>query len=233
MRIALPQEAVQVPLQRPDEAVRAFAAIMAKLRDAPDGSAGDLEAAAAEAVETAIRAGAFLMAVLAPPGCGAALLTGVMLAVPDGWDADSAEQLRESLENVGGPDVRETATMQTGIGIAVIANRVPGVEQARARKPMTLQLQALIPEPGQPRMLLLTLAAPQTLGWDRHQELFAHIVASAGPTDPADLAVPEPAHAPEPEPVPETPVEQAKPAPARRRPAPVEDDSFENITYQL
>jgi hypothetical protein len=221
MRIALPEEAVQVPLQRHDEAVRTFAAIMARLRDAPDGSAGDLEAAAAEAVETAVRGGAFLMAVLAPPGCGAALLTGVMLDVPDGWDADSAEQLRESLENVGGPDVRETATMRTGLGLAVIANRVPGVEQARARKPMTLQLQALIPEPGQPRMLLLTLAAPQVLGWDRHQALFARIVASAQPSEPAA------------EPAAETPVEQPEPAPARRRPAPVEDETFENITYQL
>ncbi|TDP97573.1 hypothetical protein [Labedaea rhizosphaerae] len=231
MRIALPAEAVQVPLQRHDEAVRTFAAIMAKLRDAPDGSSGDLEAAAAEAVETAVRGGAFLMAVLAPPGCGAALLTGVMLDVPDGWDADStdsAEQLRESLENVGGPDVRETATMRTGLGLAVIANRVPGVEQARARKPMTLQLQALIPEPGQPRMLLLTLAAPQTLGWDRHQALFAAIVASAQPDRAADPAT-DPAR----EPAAETPVEQPKPAPARRRPAPVEDETFENITYQL
>lgn len=222
MRIALPEEALQVPLQRPEEAVRTFAAIMAKLRDAPEGSTGDLEAAAAEAVETATRAGAFLMAVLAPPGCGAALLTGVMLDVPDGWDADSAEQLRQSLEDVGGPDVRETATLQTGIGLAVIANRAPGVEHARARRPMTLQLQALIPEPGAARMLLLTLAAPQTLGWDRHQELFAEIVTSAKPTDPA---VPEPA--------PETPAEQPEPAAARRRPAPVADDSFENITYQL
>jgi hypothetical protein len=225
MRIALPEEAIQVPLQRPEEAVRTFAGIMAKLRDAPEGSTGDLESAAAEAVETAVRGGAFLMAVLAPPGCGAALLTGVMLDVPDGWDGDSAEQLRESLENVGGPDVRETAIMSTGIGLAVIANRVPGVEQARARKPMTLQLQALIPEPGQPRMLLLTLAAPQTLGWDRHQALFAAIVASAQPLDPATVV-----DAP---PVEEIPAEQPKPASPRRRPASAEDDSFENITYQL
>jgi hypothetical protein len=221
MRIALPQEAVQVPLERPDEAVRTFAGIMAKLRDAPDGSSGDLEAAAAEAVETAVRGGAFLMAVLAPPGCGAALLTGVMLEVPDGWDADSAEQLRDSLENIGGPDVRETATMQTGIGIAVLAHRVPGVEQARQRRPLTLQLQALIPEPGQQRMLLLTLAAPQTLGWDRHQELFAAIVVSARPDAAAPDVPPEPA------------AEQPEPVPARPRRAPAEDESFENITYQI
>jgi hypothetical protein len=87
--------------------------------------------------------------------------------------------LRDSMEDVGGPDVRETVTVDTGLGPAVVVQRIPGVEQARARLPLTLQLQAFLPEPGTGRMLLLTLACPASTGWAAHQALFGELVASA------------------------------------------------------
>jgi len=93
--------------------------------------------------------------------------------------ADTAERLRDSLDDVGGPDVRETITLDTGLGPAVIVHRVPGVEQHREGGPLALQLQAFVPEPGTGRMLLLTLASPSPHGWPTHQLLFAHLVASA------------------------------------------------------
>jgi hypothetical protein len=117
------------------------------------------------------------------------------------------------MEDVGGPDVRETVPIETGLGTAVVAQRVPGVEQGRERRALTVQLQAFIPEPGSGRMLLLTLACPSTHGWPAHQELFARLVGSAQ----ADGA---------PEPAPE-------PVAARRRAAPAEEESFEERTYQL
>src|ERR1700741_4693071 len=58
------------------------------------------------------------------------------------------DALRDAMEDVGGPDVRETVALETGLGMAVMAQRVPGVEQARERRALTVQLPAVIPQPG-------------------------------------------------------------------------------------
>ncbi|MGH3760163.1 hypothetical protein [Actinophytocola sp.] len=213
MRLAIPDTVRRIPIDNPPQAIREFAAILGELRDLP-ASAADLEPIATEAVETALREGAFLMAVVTPPDAAPAMLTGVVVEVPPSWDPDTAESLRDAMEDVGGPDVRETVALETGLGTAVVAQRVPGVEQARERRAMTVQLQAFIPEPASGRMLLLTLACPSTHGWSTHQELFARLVTSArGDDDVAPPAEPEPTPA--------------------RRPAPVEEESFEAHTYQL
>lgn len=194
MRIAFPDEIRRVPIDDPQQAVRELTAILGELRD---GTAADLEPIASEAVETAAREGAVLMAVVAPPDAAPAMLTAVVLAVPPTWDLDTAESLRDALEDVGGPDVRETASLETGIGPAVLVQRVPGVEQARERRVLTVQLQAFIPDPGSGRMLLLTLACPSVHGWTAHQELFASLVASARPDDDRIPADQPPEEAPE------------------------------------
>lgn len=216
MRLAIPDTVRRIPIDNPPLAVRELAALLGELRDVPSGHrsvAADLEPVASEAVETATREGAFLMAVVTPPGAMPAMLTGVVLEVPPTWNPDTAESLRDAMEDVGGPDVRETVTLETGLGPAVVAQRVPGPEQARERRALTVQLQAFIPEPGTGRMLLLTLACPSTEGWSHHQELFARLIISAQP----DSANPQPA-------VPSGPA-----APA----FPVEDESFEARTYQV
>ncbi len=223
MRLAIPDTVRRIPVDDPPRAIREFAAILGELRDLP-ASAADLEPIASEAVETALREGAFLMAVVTPPDAAPAVLTGVVLEVPPSWDPDTAESLRDAMEDVGGPDVRETVALETGLGPAVIAQRVPGVEQARERRALTIQLQAFIPEPGSGRMLLLTLACPSTHGWAAHQELFARLVTSAQADDAPD--VPDMPEAPEPAPVP------AGAGRSRRR-EPVEEESFEEHTYQL
>ncbi|MPZ80278.1 MAG: hypothetical protein GEV28_07735 [Actinophytocola sp.] len=220
MRLAIPDTVHRIPLDQPERAIREFAALMGALRDLP-ASAADLEPIATEAVETARREGAFLMAVVTPPDAAPAVLTGVVLEVPQAWDPDTAESLRDAMEDVGGPDVRETVALETGLGPAVVAQRIPGVEQARERRALTLQLQAFVPEPGSGRMLLLTLACPSTHGWPAHQELFARLVTSARPDDAHE-------HGSTPEPV-------------RRRPAPAVDrtgdqagdESFEEHTYRV
>lgn len=189
MRLAVPDTVRSLPLEQPQRAVQEFATIIGELRDAPDGAAADLEAVATEAIDAALAGGAFMMAVVTPPDAAPALLTGTVLEVPPSWSAGTAEQLRDSLDDVGGPDVRETITVDTGLGPAVIVHRVPGREQARERRPLALQLQAFIPEPGTGRMLLLTLASPSPEGWPVHQLLFAQLVASAQATPdlpPAD-----------------------------------------------
>ncbi len=206
MRLAMPDTVRRIPIEDPPSAIREFAAILGELRDLP--AAADLEPVATEAVETALREGAFLMAVVTPPDAAPAVLTGVVLEVPPRWDADTAESLRDAMEDVGGPDVRETVALETGLGTAVVAQRVPGVEQARERRALTVQLQAFVPEPGTGRMLLLTLACPSTHGWTAHQELFARLVVSARADDTPD----------------DTPV---------RAPAATEEDSFEARTYRL
>jgi hypothetical protein len=217
MRLAIPDTVRRIPIDNPPQAIREFAAILGELRDLP-AAAADLEPIATEAVETAVREGAFLMAVVTPPDAAPAVLTGVVIEVPPTWDPDTAESLRDAMEDVGGPDVRETVALETGLGTAIVAQRVPGVEQARERRALTVQLQAFVPEPGSGRMLLLTLACPSTHGWSVHQELFASLVVSARADD-----APEPAAGPEPE--------SAEPA-RRRRAAPVEE-SFEERTYQV
>jgi hypothetical protein len=174
--VDLPDTVWRLPLDHPDLAVQEYAGLVGRLRGLSTGRA-DLEALATEAVETAVAEGAVLMAIVAPPDAAPAVLTGVVLDRPPGWDADTAAALRDSLEDVGGPDVRETLVVGTALGPAVIAQRVPGVEQVRARRPLTLQLQAFIAVGDQ--LLLLTLASPSEFGWDTHQLLFGQVVASA------------------------------------------------------
>jgi hypothetical protein len=166
-----PDTVWRLPLDEPDLAIKEYAAIVDQLRGGT-GSYVDLEAAATEAVDTALRAGALLFAVVAPPDADPAIMTAVPL---DSTESDP-EALRDSVENVGGPDVRETLVVDTALGPAVIAQRIPGVEQARARRPLTLQLQAFIPAEVQ---LLLTLASTSARGWDAHQWLFSQVVRSA------------------------------------------------------
>lgn len=179
----MPDTVRRLPLEHPALAIQEYAAIVGELRGVTGGAA-DLEAIATEAVDLAVREGAVLMAVVVPPDAAPAVLTGVALDVPAGWDPDTAETLRDAVEDVGGPDVRETVVVETGLGPAVLAQRVPGVEQARARRPLALQLQAFLPEPDSGRMLLLTLACPVADGWAVHQELFWRIVSSAGGPPP-------------------------------------------------
>lgn len=180
IQLSMPDTVHRLPLERPEQAVREYAQIIRELRDAPAGAA-DLEVIATEAVETALRRGAVLLAVVRPPMAAPAVLTGVPLDAPRGWDTDSPCALREAMEDMGGPDVRGTVTLDTGLGPAVIAQRLPGAEQARDRRPLTLQLQAFVLDQDAGRMLLLTLASPRPRGWDIHQALFAGVVASAAP----------------------------------------------------
>lgn len=181
--LAMPPWAHRLPLDRPAVAVREYATLVASLRDS---SAIDLEGLATEAVETALDAGAVLLAVVAAPDAAPAVLTGVPL------DATcEAAVLRDSMEDVGGPDVRETVVLDTGCGPAVVAQRVPGAEQVRSRRPLALQLQAFVPDPGTGRTLLLTLACPSDRGWLTHQLLFGQMVTSATPDQPKPADEPE------------------------------------------
>src|SRR3954462_14939424 len=77
----MPDTVRRLPLDRPELAVREYAAIVAELRHEVTGAA-DLEALATEAVELARAAGATLMAVVAPPDAPPALRTGTLLALP-------------------------------------------------------------------------------------------------------------------------------------------------------
>jgi hypothetical protein len=203
--IDLPDTVWRLPLEDPDLAVREYAALADRLRGGT-GAHADLEAAATEAVDTALQAGALLLAVVAPPNAAPAVLTLTpasrapstresrvqhpRVALP--WDA---EALRDSVENVGGPDVRETLVVETDLGPTVIAQRVPGPEQARAGRPLALQLQAFIPADVH---LLLTLACGSAHGWEAHQLMFCQVVRSL-----------------------------------RAAPAPEDEESFENHTYRL
>jgi hypothetical protein len=184
--VDMPDTVWRLPLDHPGLAVQEYAALVGQLRGVTHGLA-DLEAMATEAVETALREGAVLMALVTPPDAAPAVLTGVVLDAPIGWDPDTAETLRDSMEDVGGPDVRETLVVDTALGPAVIAQRVPGVEQARERRPLALQLQGFVPAGD--RLLLLTLACPATRGWASHQLLFGRIVASARDGEPPSVII--------------------------------------------
>lgn len=187
MRLAMPDWVRRLPLDRPDLAVQEYAEIVASLRDAPTI---DLEGLATEAVESALDAGAVLLAVVTAPDAAPAVLTGIPLDATCG--PETAAVLRDSMEDVGGPDVRETVVLDTGCGPVVIAQRVPGVEQARSRRPLALQLQAFVPDPDTGRTLLLTLACPSSRGWLSHQLLFGQMVCSATPDEPVHVpAAPE------------------------------------------
>jgi hypothetical protein len=74
----LPDTVWRLPLDDPALAVQEYAAIADQLRGGT-GSTADLESAATEAVDTALKAGALLLAVVAPPNAAPAILTAVRL----------------------------------------------------------------------------------------------------------------------------------------------------------
>lgn len=187
MRIAMPDTVRRLPLDRPRQAVAEFSEIVAGLSDAPTSGA-DLEAMATEAVDLVLDADgtAVLLAVVTQPDAAPALLAGVLMDVPSEWDSSVVVSLRDAVVDAGGPDVRDSTTIDTELGRAVVVQRVPGREQVRDRRPLTLQLQAFVPWPGTGRLLLLTLACPSAHGWAEHQRLFGGIVASAGWPRPGD-----------------------------------------------
>lgn len=194
VRLAMPDSVRRLPVDDPEAAAAELAAILAEAPGRTERLAGDLLPMAAEAVEHALTTGAIFLAVVPTPGSTApAVLTGVPVGAPSGNRQDRADALRDALENVGGPDVRETVTLDTAVGPVAVAQRMPGPEQQRAGRPLTLQLQAFIPEPGTGAMLLLTLASTTGNGWSEHQALFARMVGSAHTDELPPRTAPPPA----------------------------------------
>lgn len=171
MIMDFPDTVWRLSLTHPALAVQEYADLVGRLRGV--GGRADLEALATEAVETAVAAGAELLALVIAPDAAPAVLTAVVLA----GGADDPAVFRDAVENVGGPDVRETMVLDTALGPAVVAQRVPGVEQVRARRPLALQLQAFVPAGD--RTVVLTLACPSDHGWAAHQLMFCQVVRSA------------------------------------------------------
>lgn len=206
VQLMMPECVREVPLGDPAAAIVELGRIVAELRGDADGLPDLATQLATESVENAVATGARLLAMVTPDNAAPAVLTGVPIAAPPWGREDSTEKLQDSLEDVGGPDVRETLALDTAVGQVVIAERRPGREQARDGKQLTLQLQAFIPEPGTRGMLLLTLACPSAHGWAEHEAMFTRIAASA--------------HVPGAQ-------ETRRPA----APRPVDEESFEHRTY--
>jgi len=239
MRVAMPDTVRRLPLDRPRQAVVELTEIVAGLRDAPT-SAADLEALATEAVELVLDnadGSAVLLAVVTHPDAAPALLTGVLMEVPGEWDSSVVMSLRDAVLDAGGPDVRDSTTIDTELGRAVVVQRVPGPEQVRDRRPLTLQLQAFVPWPGTGQLLLLTLACPSSYGWTEHQRLLGGIVASAGWPRPGDEGYAEYDEPAGPD-LGTAPVPTARSGDGAARRGTREDDhtaedSFETHTYRL
>lgn len=213
LRLAIPDSVRRLPLHAVESATAELAAILAEAPRRAERLSGDLTSMAAEAVEHAVSMGAVLLAAVPTSGAIApALLTGVPVAAPRAERDEVSDVLRAAVADHGGPDVRETFILGTAVGPVVVAHRVPGPEQQRAGRPLTLQLQAFIPEPGTAGMLVLTLASTTGEGWTEHQKLFGRIVASLHADD-----TPQPA-------------EPVRPARVPRH-AEADDESFENRTY--
>lgn len=213
--VAMPEWVRPIPLGSPELAKGELVELIGRARGMSAGAAIDLEPLAEEAVDGAYRNGAFLLAMVTPPGAHPAVLTGVAIDFPIEWTHSEleAELLREVVEDSGGPDVRETMVLDTPVGKAVVVQRVPGREQLRAREQHTVQLQGMVVDPETGDMLLLTLACPSVHGWDKHQQLFLTLMASVS-TDP-------------------NPVEQLK-ASRQPHPAPADDDGiFQPETFRV
>lgn len=191
MLLPLPVAVHPLPLDQPELAISELAEIIADIRDLPPGAAADVEPLATEVIESA--ADALLLAVVAPPDAAPALLTGVALDTPAFRAPTRAATyaIQDALEDLGGPDVRETIEVPTVLGPAVLVQRVPGQEQARAGRPLSLQLQAFVPDPETGRTLLLTLACSSAHGWGEHQLLFREMISWITLTEP-DLTAEEP-----------------------------------------
>lgn len=179
MVITFPADAVPVALSDPDTAAARIASVIVRFK--PDAYRADAETQARQIVEEATRADAFLLAMTAPPGADPAVLTGMPVTAPPTWNPQVADHLRWSLADVGGPDIRDSATVQTAIGPVVLVERTPPARPRNGR-PRYRQLQAFLPN-DDTSMLLLTLSTISPRGWPAQRALFVHLVTSATHTE--------------------------------------------------
>jgi len=173
--ITFPADAEPIALADRDGATARIASIIVRFK--ADAYRADAEAQAREIVDGAVCADAFLLAITAPAGADPAVLTGMPILAPPQWDQRVADRLRWSLADTGGPDVRDTVTLPTGIGPAVVVERTPPM-LPRESRPRYRQLQAFLCD-DTTSMLLLTLSTISGRGWDAQCAQFVRMVASA------------------------------------------------------
>jgi hypothetical protein len=122
--------------------------------------------AARDAAELAHGNGASLVAVVEHANADPAVLVGMIVTMDAPLGAGAADELRQYLEDAGGPDLREVTEARTDRGYpVVIAERILVDNPLRAGPPSGCQLQAVVLDPGGRRMVVFTLHSVTGRGW--------------------------------------------------------------------
>ena len=122
--------------------------------------------AARDAAELAHQNGAGLVAVVEHPEADPGVLVGMVVTADGPLGPDAADELRDHLEDAGGPDIREVTQARTDRGYpVVIAERLLVTDPLRTGPPTGCQLQAVVLEPNGRNMAVFTLHSVTGRGW--------------------------------------------------------------------
>lgn len=135
--------------------------------------------AARDAAELAHGNGASLVAVVEHPGADPAVLVGMIVTVDAPLGASAAGELRQYLEDAGGPELREITEASTERGYAVvIAERILVDNPLRTGPPSGCQLQTVVLDPNGRRMAVFTLHSMTGRGWLDLATLLGRLVST-------------------------------------------------------
>jgi hypothetical protein len=122
--------------------------------------------AARDAAELAHANGAGLVAVVEHPDADPGVLVGMIVPTEAPPGPDAAADLRQYLEDAGGPDIREVTEARTERGYpVVIAERLVFSDPLRTGPASGCQLQAVVIDPGGRRLAVFTLHSLTGRGW--------------------------------------------------------------------
>ncbi|WP_245573948.1 hypothetical protein [Amycolatopsis nigrescens] len=145
--------------------------LLGRLRGADAARDPGLELAAVEAAELAHQHRAGLVAVAEHVAADPAILVAAVVAVDRPMDLEAAAELRYHLGD--GPDIREVTEARTATGYpVVVAERILVTGRSTGA-----QLQAVVVDPGAPRIAVFTLHSPTGRGWLELSGLVGTLVA--------------------------------------------------------
>jgi hypothetical protein len=162
-----------------EDTERELVKLIVEARGAESAHDPGIALAARDAAELAHDNGAGLVAVAEHPDADPGVLVGMVVTADTPFGPDAADELRQHLEDAGGPDIREVTEARTERGYpVVIAERILVDNPLRSGPPTGCQLQAIVLDPTGRTLAVFTLHSITGRGWLELATVFGQLVST-------------------------------------------------------